>query len=72
MPFDHLGLSADLLRAVADEGYTTPTPVQEQAIPLVLQGRDLLAAAREVAEQGTVGYIEASIDGRELSAFLEG
>src|SRR5438046_5533981 len=46
LPFDHLGLSADLLRAVADEGYITPTPVQEQAIPLVLQGRDLLAAAQ--------------------------
>ena len=46
MPFEHLGLSADLLRAVADEGYVTPTPVQEEAIPLVLQGRDLLAAAQ--------------------------
>jgi len=46
LPFDQLGLSADILRAVADEGYTTPTPVQEQAIPLVLAGRDLLAAAQ--------------------------
>ena len=46
MSFDQLGLSADILRAVADEGYTTPTPVQEQAIPLVLAGRDLLAAAQ--------------------------
>jgi ATP-dependent RNA helicase RhlE len=46
LPFDSLGLSADLLRAVADEGYTTPTPVQDQAIPLVLEGRDLLAAAQ--------------------------
>src|SRR6478609_3244863 len=46
LPFDTLGLSADLLRAVADEGYVTPTPVQEEAIPLVLAGRDLLAAAQ--------------------------
>jgi ATP-dependent RNA helicase RhlE len=46
LPFDTLGLSADLLRAVADEGYTTPTPVQDEAIPLVLAGRDLLAAAQ--------------------------
>ena len=46
LPFDQLGLSADILRAVADEGYTTPTPVQEEAIPLVLAGRDVLAAAQ--------------------------
>ncbi len=46
MPFDTLGLSADVLRAVADEGYVTPTPIQEQAIPLVLGGRDVLAAAQ--------------------------
>jgi ATP-dependent RNA helicase RhlE len=46
LPFDELGLSADILRAVADEGYVTPTPVQEAAIPLVLAGRDLLAAAQ--------------------------
>ncbi len=46
MPFDHLGLSAATLRAIADEGYEEPTPVQEQAIPIVLSGRDLLAAAQ--------------------------
>ena len=46
MTFDTLGLSADLLRTVAEEGYTQPTPVQEQAIPLVLEGRDVLAAAQ--------------------------
>jgi len=44
--FDNLGLSAGILRAVADEGYEQPTPVQEQAIPIVLAGRDLLAAAQ--------------------------
>ncbi|MHB8459638.1 MAG: DEAD/DEAH box helicase [Candidatus Limnocylindrales bacterium] len=46
MSFDTLGLSSDLLRAVAEEGYTAPTPIQTQAIPLILEGRDLLAAAQ--------------------------
>ena len=46
MSFDRLGLSPELLRAVAHEGYTEPTPVQAQAIPLVLAGRDLLAGAQ--------------------------
>jgi len=44
--FDTLGLSAELLRAVADEGFTAPTPIQVQAIPLVLEGRDLMGAAQ--------------------------
>jgi ATP-dependent RNA helicase RhlE len=46
MSFDALGLSPELLRAVADEGYTEPTPVQREAIPLVLERRDLLAGAQ--------------------------
>ncbi|MFL5712644.1 MAG: DEAD/DEAH box helicase [Chloroflexota bacterium] len=46
MSFDQLGLSPELLRAVAHEGYTEPTPVQAQAIPLVLAGRDVLAGAQ--------------------------
>jgi ATP-dependent RNA helicase RhlE len=46
LTFDMLGLSADLLRTVAEEGYETPTPVQAAAIPLVLEGRDVLAAAQ--------------------------
>ena len=46
MTFDSLGLSADLVQTVADEGYVAPTPVQAEAIPLVLAGRDLLAAAQ--------------------------
>jgi ATP-dependent RNA helicase RhlE len=44
--FDRLGLQADLLQTVAEEGYTEPTPVQAEAIPLVLSGRDVLAAAQ--------------------------
>ena len=46
MSFNGLGLSPELLRAVADEGYETPTPVQSAAIPYVLEGRDLLAGAQ--------------------------
>jgi len=44
--FADLGLASALLRAVTESGYTTPTPIQSQAIPLVLQGGDLLAAAQ--------------------------
>jgi ATP-dependent RNA helicase RhlE len=46
LSFPALGLTPDLLRAVRREGYTDPTPVQRQAIPLVLAGRDLLAGAQ--------------------------
>jgi len=44
--FDELGLAPELLRAVTEEGYTEPSPVQAQAIPLVMMGRDVLAAAQ--------------------------
>jgi len=44
--FESLGLSAELLRAVTEQGYTEPTPIQAQAIPVVLSGRDLLGAAQ--------------------------
>jgi len=44
--FAGLGLSAELTRAVADQGYTQPTPVQAQAIPVILEGRDVLAGAQ--------------------------
>ena len=46
MSFDQLGLAPVFLRAVADQGYTEPTPIQDQAIPLVLAGRDLMAGAQ--------------------------
>jgi ATP-dependent RNA helicase RhlE len=44
--FDQLGLTPDLLRTVAKQGYTVPTPVQAQSIPIVLAGRDILAGAQ--------------------------
>jgi superfamily II DNA/RNA helicase len=46
MKFTDLGLSADVLRAVADAGYESPTPIQQQAIPYVLMGRDVLGCAQ--------------------------
>ncbi|MFC3650670.1 DEAD/DEAH box helicase [Dyella humi] len=46
MSFESLGLAPALLRALADQGYTKPTPVQAGAIPVVLEGHDLLAAAQ--------------------------
>ncbi len=46
MSFENLGLAPFLLRALTEQGYENPTPIQEQAIPLALQGRDLLAGAQ--------------------------
>jgi len=46
MPFKQLGLSEPLLRAVKEQGYTEPTPVQKEAIPIILKRRDLLAGAQ--------------------------
>ncbi len=46
MKFNELGLSADLLRAVEEQGYETPTPIQRQAIPHILEGHDILAGAQ--------------------------
>ncbi len=46
MLFNQLGLSAELLRAVEEKGYLEATPIQQQAIPHILEGRDILAAAQ--------------------------
>ena len=46
MNFDQLNLAPAILRAVQEQGYTAPTPIQAQAIPLVLEGHDLLAGAQ--------------------------
>lgn len=46
MLFEQLGLSAELLRAINDQGYRQATPIQQQAIPLILEGRDVLACAQ--------------------------
>ncbi|WP_034412273.1 DEAD/DEAH box helicase [Derxia gummosa] len=44
--FSTFGLDAAILRAIVEQGYTTPTPIQQQAIPIALQGRDLMGAAQ--------------------------
>jgi ATP-dependent RNA helicase RhlE len=46
MSFENLGLRAELLRAVAEQGYTEPTPIQSKSIPIVIQGRDVMASAQ--------------------------
>src|SRR5258707_14265888 len=56
MSFSPLGFSEPLLRAVADEGYTVPTPIQAQAIPAVLAGGDLLAGA-QTGTGKTAGFV---------------
>ncbi|MFT5521371.1 MAG: ATP-dependent RNA helicase RhlE, partial [Enterobacterales bacterium] len=44
--FADMNLSADILKAVLEQGYDVPSPIQAQAIPAVLEGRDLMAAAQ--------------------------
>ncbi len=44
--FDQFGLAAEILKAIAEQGYTTPTPIQAKAIPVVLSGRDVMGAAQ--------------------------
>ena len=44
--FEALGLSPDVMKAVRDAGYANPTPIQAQAIPLVLKGRDVMGLAQ--------------------------
>ena len=46
MSFESLGLKAELLRAVSEKGYSVATPIQLQAIPLILEGRDIMAGAQ--------------------------
>lgn len=46
MKFDEMGLVSPILKALQDEGYTQPTPIQEQAIPQILAGKDLLGCAQ--------------------------
>jgi superfamily II DNA/RNA helicase len=61
MSFESLGLSALVLQAVADKGYTTPTPIQEKAIPIVLMGRDVLGCA-QTGTGKTASFVLPMID----------
>jgi superfamily II DNA/RNA helicase len=46
MSFETLGLHPSILKALTDAGYTAPTPVQEQAVPAAIQGKDLLVSSQ--------------------------
>ncbi len=46
MSFSQLGLNSNILKAIEDQGYTTPTPIQKESIPIILQKHDVLAAAQ--------------------------
>ena len=61
MNFSDLGLSDEVLKAVADAGYTTPTPIQHKAIPVVLMGRDVLGCA-QTGTGKTAGFTLPMID----------
>ena len=61
MTFEDLGLSPEVLQAIADAGYTVPTPIQEQAIPYVLMGRDVLGCA-QTGTGKTAGFTAPMID----------
>jgi superfamily II DNA/RNA helicase len=61
MLFSEIGLGSEVLRAIEDKGYTTPTPIQEQAIPWVLQGRDVLGCA-QTGTGKTAGFTLPMID----------
>ncbi len=59
--FAALGLSEPILRAIAEKGYTSPTPIQEQAIPVVLMGRDVLGVA-QTGTGKTAGFTLPMLD----------
>jgi hypothetical protein len=61
MSFENLGLSQPVLQALALKEYTTSTPIQEQAIPVLLQGRDLLGIA-QTGTGKTAAFMLPSID----------
>lgn len=46
MSFDQLALSPEILKALSEKGYTSPTPIQQKAIPIILSGKDILAGAQ--------------------------
>jgi len=61
MPFAALGLSEELVRAVADSGYPEPTPIQRAAIPAVLMGKDLIGIA-QTGTGKTAGFVLPMLD----------
>jgi ATP-dependent RNA helicase RhlE len=70
MSFSSLGLAESLLRAVTEHGYTTPTPIQLQAIPAVLNGGDLLAGA-QTGTGKTAGFVLPMLQRLTLSSLAK-
>ena len=71
MPFSKLGLSESIVNAVADAGYTQPTDIQKQAIPVILSGRDLLAAA-QTGTGKTAGFVLPLLEKFNIDRKLRG
>ena len=69
MSFNTLGLSTELLRAIVDQGYSKPTPVQRQAIPVILEGKDIMAGA-QTGTGKTAGFALPLL--QRLSAAFQG
>ena len=71
MSFSELGLAAPLLQAIEKQGYTTPSPIQQQAIPIILEGKDILAAA-QTGTGKTAGFslplLHRLLDGRPAAS----
>ncbi len=70
MSFEKLGLSTQLLKAVKEQGYTKPTPIQEQAIPVILEGKDVLAGA-QTGTGKTAGFTLPMLELLERSKHLK-
>ena len=67
MSFEHLGLSNHLLRAISDQGYIKPTPIQERAIPVILSGKDVMGGA-QTGTGKTAGFVLPTLQKLEIHA----
>ena len=68
--FDSFGLAEPILRAVTELGYREPTPIQAQAIPIVMQGRDVMGAAHGARTSGTWKVVKMLIPKEAKAAFM--
>ena len=69
MSFEKLGLNPKTLQAIAEVGYTSPTPIQEKAVPLLLEGRDIIALA-QTGSGKTASFILPLLNEFSLYNFL--